>query len=286
MAKEWLTDCIVVDNASGDGTATEIRSRFPDVTLIENSENVGFGKAVNIGARHAHGSLLLILNPDTIVQPGAIGELALFMRYRVEACACGPKIIGTDGVFEESSRRGFPTPWNALGYFLCLDRLLPRSRVFGSYHRLGFSQDFEAMIECLSGACMMVRKSCFDEVDGFDEDYFLFGEDIDLCWRLHHTGMEIWYVPAALLVHRKGMSMRQTPRSAHHEFYRAMRLFFDKRLKQSYSRLLILATRSGITAAEMLSRRFSSFKDRSDDAESVHFEKESGWPNKLQKLKP
>lgn len=268
-ANEWLADVIVVDNASSDGTAAALRTRYAEATLVENPENFGFGKAVNIGARHARGSLLLILNPDTIVPSDMVRELAVFMRYREEACACGPRIMSPDGVFDRSSRRGFPTPWNTLGYFFGLDRIFPRSRTFGHYHHTGSPMGIEMTTECLSGACMMVRKKSFDEIGGFDEDYFLFGEDIDLCWRLNRTGEEIWYVPAASLVHRKGASMQQASDRAHHEFFRAMRLFFDKRLAPSYSRPLILAVRSGISAAEYLSGRFSRRRQRRSDAESA-----------------
>jgi GT2 family glycosyltransferase len=253
---EWIADCWVVDNASRDGTADMVRETFPLAHLIAHQENAGFGRAVNVAARQAQGEFLFILNPDTVVEAGAIGELVNFLRYRPQAGACGPKVIGPDGSFRRDCRRGFPTPMNALGYFTGLDRAFPASRTLGGYHRRWLSPDVEVTTDCLSGSCLLVRRNSFEMIGGFDSQYFLFGEDIDLCWKLRQAGQEIWYVPAARVIHAKGASMRLVPDMARREFYRSMRLFMDKRLRARYPRAILSIVKMGVHLAERMSIRY------------------------------
>lgn len=252
----WIAECWVVDNASSDGTADLIRETFPQVRVIANPQNAGFGRAVNMAAKQAGGEFLLILNPDTVAEPGAVAELVIFLQHRLQAGACGPKVTGLDGGFRHDCRRGFPTPLNGFGYFSGLDRLFPQSRTLGGYHRRWLSPDVEVTTDCLSGSCLLVRRSAFQSVGGFDEDYFLFGEDIDLCWKLRQAGMEVWFVPAARAVHAKGASMRFAPAMARREFYRSMRLFVDKRLRPCYPRPIVSVVKTGVRLAEWLSGRY------------------------------
>lgn len=253
---DWLKECWVVDNASRDGTADLIRLGFPAVNIIANTDNIGFGRAVNLAAQRASGEFLLILNPDTDIQTNAIGELVEFLQHRPQACACGPLVTSPDGHFRNDSRRGFPTPLNAFGYFSGLDRLFPHSRTLGGYHRRWLRTDLEVTTDCLSGSCMLVRRKQFEAVGGFDDDYFLFGEDIDLCWKLRESGYEIWFVPSARIVHAKGASMRFAPMTARREFYRSMRLFMDKRLSTRYPKIVLSAVKVGVRFAELLSSRY------------------------------
>jgi hypothetical protein len=253
---EWIAECWVVDNASRDGTADLVRDKFPQVHLVANGENVGFGRAVNAAAGQAQGEFLLLLNPDTAAEPGAIAELVSFLRHRVQAAACGPKVVAPDGAFRRDCRRGFPTPVNAFGYFTGLDRAFPQSRRLGGYHRRWLSPDVEVTTDCLSGSCLLVRRRAFESVGGFDEDYFLFGEDIDLCWKLRRAGNEIWFVPAARVIHAKGASTRFAPALARREFYRSMRLFMDKRLGPYYPRAILSVAKLGVRLAEGLSGRY------------------------------
>ena len=255
-SREWIADCYIVDNASQDGTTERILGSFPGVQLIANSENLGFGRAVNIAAQRCTGEFLLILNPDTIAQPEAATELVQFLRYRPQAGACGPKVISPNGRFRNDSRRGFPTPLNAFGYFSGLDRLFPQSRTFGGYHRRWLSPEREVVTDCLSGSCLLIRRSVYESVGGFDEDYFLFGEDIDLCWKIKQSGWETWFIPAAVVVHAKGASMRFVPLTARREFYRSMRLFIEKRLASRYPRWILSTAKIGISFAAVLSSRY------------------------------
>jgi GT2 family glycosyltransferase len=247
-----------VDNASGDGTVDLVRKNFPTVTLIENGENNGFGSAVNAGATHATGDYLLILNPDTVLDRRALSELSAFLDHRPQAAVCGPKIMYPNGKFEFSARRGFPTPMNSLARIFGLDRLFPRSQLLGSYQKRGLSPDLEVMTDVLSGACILVRREVFQAVGGFDPEYFLFGEDIDLCWKLKHTGHEIWYVPSAQIQHVKGASMSYANSRARKEFYRAMKTFIDKRLKSQYSPVSLSLMKTAVSVCEFCSRRYRS----------------------------
>lgn len=254
-AAGWLADCIVADNASPDGTARFVAEHFDWVTVSANAENLGYGRAINRAARTARGDYLLILNPDTVIKPGAVANLTAFLDHRLQAAACGPQLRDDRGGFQFESRRGFPTPAAAFGYFTGLDRLLPHSRTWARYHQRGIPPGREQQTESLSGSCMLVRRDRFAAVDGFDEDYFLFGEDIDLCWRLHHAGGEIWYVPAAVVIHTKGASMRQTGDVARREFYHSMRIFMRKRLPSHCSSVGLRLASLGVGLISMCGRR-------------------------------
>ncbi|MDD5087726.1 MAG: glycosyltransferase family 2 protein [bacterium] len=255
-AGDWLADGVVVDNASADGSADHVRATWPWALVIQNDRNLGYGRAMNQAAGRTTGEYLLIMNPDVVLRPGAVEELAGFLDHRPEAAACGPMLLSPEGEFRFESRRKFPTPWNSLGYFLGLSRLFPDSRLLGEYHSRWLSPDLEVVTDSLSGSCMMVRKDAFLKIGGFDEDYFLFGEDIDLCWKLKQAGQEIWYVPAAVVAHAKGASMKHDRPRARLEFYRSMRIFIDKRLVGRYPRPLIWAMRLGVGMAAALSGKY------------------------------
>jgi GT2 family glycosyltransferase len=255
-AASLLAGCHIVDNCSSDGTADMLEAEFPQVDLIRNAENIGFGRAVNQAAARASGDYLLIVNPDTIIRPGTIESLVRFMDYRPGAGACGPKIVDFDGEFQYYCRRGFPTPLNSLAYLTGLDRLFPSSRRLSGYYRRDIPGDIEMITDSLAGCFMLVRREAFAHVGGFDEDYFLFGEDIDLCWKLKEAGFEVWYVPSAVAVHRKGASMSRARDVARREFYRAMKLFMDKRLTPHYSRITLAFAKMGVNLVSLLERRF------------------------------
>lgn len=226
----WIENVVVVDNLSSDGSVRLLEEHHPDVCLVQNPANLGFGKACNIGASLARGSYLLFLNPDAFVDCGTIPELISILDARSSAGCCGPVIYNKSDTPDPACRRGFPTPWNALGRLFYLDRLFPASRTFSSYslHWLGFGR--EAIVDCVSGACLCIRKDDFEALRGFDEDFFLFGEDIDLCKRLANLGRETWFVPSSRVRHIGGHSMKQDTSRANREFYHAMHLYMNKHL--------------------------------------------------------
>lgn len=226
-SRELVNSIVVVDNASSDDSASRAEE-FESTHVKRNASNFGFSRACNLGAQGAATDYLLFLNPDAQVDPDAIGEMVSFMSAREQAACCGPLIVDERGIPDPACRRGFPTPANALGRLFFLEKLFPSSRVFSSYTLPWLGFETEARVDCVSGACLMIRRSEFERLGGFDESFFLFGEDIDLCKRVAEHKGETWFVPSAKVVHIGGHSMRQANDRAQIEFYRAMRLYMAK----------------------------------------------------------
>ncbi|MBK8130529.1 MAG: glycosyltransferase family 2 protein [bacterium] len=227
-APAWIDRVIVVDNSSSDNTVSVLKALDGDLTILTNERNFGFGAACNRGARGAATDYLLFLNPDAALEPNCLAELVRFLDAREAASCCGPRIQDETGRPDPAARRGFPTPWNALGRLFFVEKLFPRSRWFASYSMPWLGYEREVRVDTILGACMLVRRSAFDRIGGFDEDYFLFGEDIDLCKRFSDLKLESWFVPTARLLHRGGHSMKSETRVARREFYRAMRIYMSK----------------------------------------------------------
>ncbi len=241
-----INEIWVVDNASTDDTADFLAQRWPNVNLVVNKENRGYSQANNQGIKKSQSDYILVLNPDTEVQRGALQELVEFMDSRPQAGVCGPKIISPQGYFRPECRRGFPTPLAAFSRLFGLATLFPRSRVFGKYHLTYLEPDYEAQVDALSGACMMVRRKATENVGYFDEDYFLYGEDIDWCWRMKKAGWEVWYIPRASIIHIKGASMRRSSGRSDWFFFDAMRIFVRKHLRDKYPPPLLWLLDTGI----------------------------------------
>ncbi|TKJ38390.1 hypothetical protein CEE37_12790 [candidate division LCP-89 bacterium B3_LCP] len=228
-------EIIVVDNASGDDSVEFVKGHYPDVILIENGENVGFAKANNQAFNIANGEAVLILNPDSFVQEDTLQILFDSLKSSKFIGAVGPKIIMPDGRFEPRSMRGFPTPWAAFSYLSGLASLFPRSPVFSRYLLTHRDPDREHEVDALSGSCMMVRRTLLEELDGFDGDYFMYGEDLDLCYRIRKKGYRVLYNPQTQIVHFKGESTRRSNIDKGYYFHQAMRLFVEKNLAGSVS---------------------------------------------------
>ncbi len=241
-----INEIWVVDNASTDDTVDYLAQHWPNVNLIVNKDNRGYSQANNQGIKKSQSDYILVLNPDTEVQRGALQELVEFMDSRPQAGVCGPKIISPQGFFRPECRRGFPTPLAAFSRLFGLASLFPRSRVFGKYHLTYLEPDYEAQVDALSGACMMVRRKVTEEVGYFDEDYFLYGEDIDWCWRMKKAGWEVWYIPRASIIHIKGASMRRSSGRSDWFFFEAMRVFVRKHLRDKYPPPLLWLLDTGI----------------------------------------
>ncbi|MFH1009901.1 MAG: glycosyltransferase family 2 protein [bacterium] len=258
-AETLLREIWVVDNASTDGSVEFLRNHWPQVHVVSNQENCGYGRANNQAIAQADAKYVLILNPDTVVQRGALQELVDFMESRPQAGVCGPKIVSPEGRFRPECRRGFPTPLAAFSRLFGLSTLLPRSRLFGKYYLTYLDPDYETQVDALSGACMMVRREVTQSVGPFDENYFLYGEDIDWCWRMKQAGWEVWYIPRASIVHVKGASMRRSSSRLDRFFFEAMRIFIRKHLRDKYPPPLLWLLDTGIRlrySLGLLSPRF------------------------------
>ncbi|WP_054413693.1 glycosyltransferase family 2 protein [Hymenobacter sp. DG25A] len=221
-------EVFVVDNNSVDGSVAMVRARFPEVVLIENKDNPGFSKANNQALRQACGQYVLLLNPDTVVEEDTFRLCCAFMDAHPTAGGLGVKMLDGQGRFLPESKRGLPTPRVAFYKIFGLAQLFPRSRTFGRYHLGYLDKEQTHEIEVLSGAFMLMRRQALDQVGLLDEDYFMYGEDIDLSYRLTRGGWKNYYFPGTRIIHYKGESTRRTSINYVFVFYRAMVIFARK----------------------------------------------------------
>ena len=251
-------DVFVVDNLSTDGSVEMVREKFPRVKLIANQENVGFSRANNQAIRESHAEYVVLLNPDTVVGEDVFSKVITFMDAHPKAGGLGVKMIDGTGRFLPESKRGLPTPSVAFYKIIGLTRLFPRSKVFGRYHLGHLRENEAAPIEILSGACMFMRKRTLDEVGLLDESFFMYGEDIDLSYRIMLGGYENWYVPDARIIHYKGESTKKSSVNYVFVFYNAMAIFARKHFTRKRPDLLAAIINASIylSAAGAIVMRF------------------------------
>jgi N-acetylglucosaminyl-diphospho-decaprenol L-rhamnosyltransferase len=200
-------ETIVVDHGSTDGTLELVRERFPEARLIEQ-ENKGLGGGSNAGMRVASGDYFLLLNSDAWALEGSLERLAAFAEEHAEAAVVGPKLLNLDGTLQRSVR-GFPTLWRLATEYFFLRKLAPRSRALNAFYGGGFAYDEPREAEFLMGACLLVRREAADTVGLFDEDFFMFSEETDWCYRFRQAGWKVLFTPNAEFVHVGGASTRQ-----------------------------------------------------------------------------
>jgi GT2 family glycosyltransferase len=252
-------EVFVVDNNSADNSVAMVQARFPEIVLIENQDNPGFSVANNQALRQATGQYQLLLNPDTLVEEDAFRRCCAFMDEHPQCGGLGVQMLDGQGRFLPESKRGLPTPRVAFYKIFGLAWLFPRSRTFGRYH-LGFldlSQSHQVAV--LSGAYMLLRKAALDQVGLLDEDYFMYGEDIDLSYRLTQGGWQNWYFPEARIIHYKGESTKRTSVNYVFVFYRAMAIFAQKHFAPGRAALFTNLIHAAIwlRASAALGQRFA-----------------------------
>jgi len=233
-------EIIVVDNNSKDGSADFIKSKFANLKFIELNENLGFARANNIGIKESKGKYILILNPDTIIQEDTLRKMYDFMESHPEIGCSGCKVLNPDGSFQLACRRGFPTPWASFSKLFGLQKLFPKSKFFAKYNQTFRSTDETYEIDAIMGAFMFCRKIAIDQVNGFDNNFFMYGEDIDLCWRLRECGWKVYYYHQTSIIHYKGESTRRSSINEIKHFYKAMEIFAKKHYSKSKIFLSIL----------------------------------------------
>ncbi len=233
-AEGLAVEIFVVDNASVDGSADMVAAEFPQVKLIRNAANVGFAAGNNVALQQVAGEYALLINTDTIVREDALRTMVAFLDAHPEAGACGCKILDPDGTLQLDSRRGFPTPLAAFCKMSGLSRLFPQHPLIARYHMTYLDPEQTAEVEVLSGSCMMVRKAAMDQVGLLDEDYFMYGEDIDWCYRFHQAGWKMYYVPTTSIMHFRGESGRGTPLKILYRKSQAMSIFVNKQMARHY----------------------------------------------------
>jgi len=226
-------EVFVVDNNSVDGSCQMVRDKFPFVNVIENKINTGFSKANNQAIVQSKGEYLLLLNPDTVVEEDTFKKVVDFMDNHPQAGGLGVHMIDGNGKFLPESKRGLPTPAVAFYKIFGLSALFPKSKLFGQYH-LGFlDKNKTNEVDVLSGAFMLLRKSVLDKIGLLDETFFMYGEDIDLSYRITKAGYKNYYFPETKIIHYKGESTKKSSVNYVVVFYKAMSIFAQKHFSQS-----------------------------------------------------
>ena len=258
-AKNIPIEIFAVDNNSVDGSVEMIREKYPSVFLIENRENTGFSKANNQAIKQAKGEYVLLLNPDTVVEEDTFEKCLKFMDETPDAGGLGVKMIDGKGNFLPESKRGLPTPLVAFYKIFGLAALFPKSKKFGQYH-LGFLDDEKIhRVDVLSGAFMLLRKTVLEKTGFLDEAFFMYGEDIDLSYRITQAGCKNYYFPKTRIIHYKGESTKKSSANYVFVFYNAMLIFARKHFSKKNAKAFSLLIHSAIyfRAALALLNRFS-----------------------------
>jgi GT2 family glycosyltransferase len=238
--KHIPAEVFVVDNNSVDGSLQMIHTKFPEVILISNKTNSGFSFANNQAMRVAKGEYFLLLNPDTVVEEDTFEKVLHFMDEHPDAGGLGVQMLDGKGNFLPESKRGLPTPLVAFFKMFGLARLFPKSRLFGRYH-LGYLDKNEVHeVDILSGAFMLMRKMALDKVGLLDEDFFMYGEDIDLSYRIQKGGFKNYYFPQTRIIHYKGESTKKSSVNYVFVFYNAMIIFARKHFSNQNAKMLTL----------------------------------------------
>ena len=231
---EQQAQVFVADNNSSDGSVEYLQDKYPFAKFIVNSENVGFAKANNKALQQATGKYILFLNPDTIVPEDGFAKCIEFMEARHEAGALGVYMIDGSGRYLQESKRGFPSAWVSFCKMSGLTGLFPGSKLFARYYLGHLSSQQTHEIDILSGAFMLVRKETLDKTGGFDEQFFMYGEDIDLSYRIQQSGYKNYYFPGCRIIHFKGESTRKDSRYIQ-LFHKAMIQFVQKHFSGTVS---------------------------------------------------
>lgn len=250
-ALPWIENCldslqgvetVVVDNGSSDGTVAFVRERYPEVGLVE-TENRGLGAGWNIGIRETAAPYVLLLNADAWMTEGSLDRLVDFAGTRPRAAVVGPRLSNLDGTLQRSVR-GYPTVWRLATEYLFLRKLAPRSSALNAFYGGGFDHDEVRSVEVVMGACMLLRREAVEQVGECDEDYFLFSEETDWCFRFREAGWEVVFFPGAECVHVRGASHSGR---LYRENLRGHLLFLSKhrgvRVAERARRLLLVSLR-------------------------------------------
>ncbi len=244
------SEVFVVDNASDDGSVEMIRQKFPSVKLTVNTKNLGFAAANNIALREVQGKYILLLNPDTIIQEDTLRVMMEFMDRHPDAGLAGCKILNPDGTLQLACRRSFPTPWVAFTKIIGFSAFLPRSKVFSRYNLEYLNPDDTYEVDAVSGSFMFLRREIMDAVGELDEQFFMYGEDLDWCYRIKQAGWKIFYVHGTQIIHYKGESARRSDIDEVKLFYQAMRVFVQKHFRRGF--LIDMMMRFGIELRERI----------------------------------
>ena len=228
-------EAVVVDNASTDGSGAAVTAEFPKATVLLESKNLGYGRAANVGLERCKGRFVLLLNPDVTLDPQAVGRLSDFLLTRPDAGAVGPRLQMADGTLDPTARRAFPVPSTLFYSTVGLNRLFPRSPRFGRYNMGHVDASDVHEMDAGTADCLMLRRTAIDRIGFFDPRYFMFGEDLDLCYRLKLGGWKVFYLPSASAIHHKRSATTKAQREALYQRHRAMWTYHFKHHAQGVS---------------------------------------------------
>lgn len=256
---------IVVDNASTDGSVKMVKDDFPGVELMVSKKNLGFAGGNNLGIPHSSGRYVLFLNPDTIVEPNTFKEMVNFMNDHPQVGASTCKVILPNGKLDDACHRGFPTPWNAFCHFFGLEKIFPKSKIFSGYSLGWLPLDKIHEIDSGVGAFLMVRRKVGEEINWWDEDYYWYGEDLDLCYRIKEKGWKVMFVPTTKIIHYKGAASgikkdsqkistatKETKIRSVKMSTQVMRIFYQKHYLNKYPKLVSWLVMRGIDLLEKI----------------------------------
>lgn len=228
-------EVFVIDNASRDGSPQMVRRDFPKVQLFKNAENLGFARACNQGLRRAQGCYVVLLNPDTRLLDDAFGHMVAFLDKHPDIGALGPRIVDADGSVDVRCARRLPTLAGEFFEKTRLDRRYPHSRLFGRYLMTYWDHNDSRDVEALSGACLMVRREALEQVGGLDEGFFMYGEDIDWCYRIRQAGWRVFYYSDAQIMHLGSQSTNLVYEDMGIEALWSLNRFFQKHYGLTYA---------------------------------------------------
>ena len=228
-------EAVVVDNDSADGSPAAVTDEFPQATVLVQSKNLGYGRAANIGFERCQGRFILLLSPNVVVDPQCVGRLADLLLTRPDAGAVGPRLLLPNGRLDPDARRAFPTPSGLFYQTVGLSRLFAKSSRFGRDSAGNLAESDAVEMDAGTAACLMLRASALDRVGFFDPRYFMFGEDLDLCYRLKIGGWKVFYVPTARATHRVKAVSAERRRRDSYERHRAMWTYHFKHHSEDVS---------------------------------------------------
>jgi len=227
-------EIIIVDNASVDGSVEMVKNQFPDVKLIENHVNNGFAAANNQAMKVSSGKFIALINPDTVMQEDTFSSMLEFMEDHADAGAATCKILNPDGSFSVDSRHSIPTPMTAFWKQIGFHRLFPKSKIFGRYNLTYLDENEIYPVDAISGSFMFIRRKAFEEVGYLDEDYFMYCEDVDYCYRVKKAGWKIYYAPVSDIIHYKGESTKKNNLDYVLNFNKSLYIFYKKHFHKKY----------------------------------------------------
>lgn len=244
-------EILVVDNSTDkDEACSYVDSK---VRLITDVKNNGFGNACNIGSKIAKGKYLLFLNSDTMIKDNSLSKCFEYISKHKQIGVLGVRVLLENGTLDHGCKRGFPTPQSAMYYYLKLDKKYPGSEKYGSYRQTFLDEMETNEVDSVSGAFLMISKNLFYELNGFDEDFFMYGEDLDLCFRAKEKGYKVIYYAEAEIIHLKGQSgLHKSSKTVIYHFYNAMIIFYNKHYKKKYNILVTIAVYIGIKLKYLL----------------------------------